>query len=208
MVQSQEEELYESDIMNFNNLNESVVSLIHLKNDIIAAGEFGRIVKIPLVKRKPEINIKKHQILKTPDFRFQIEKEILKIDKNTFLNFYTYGDENGETIISLMKDKDEEIILKTKKPVYNIQIDDKFSKLCVSGSSTCILMKNKKKWETIFMKNTPIKGSVFLKGGSIIGVILQETKWLELWKMDTGLPVLTSIKLPETPSCIVLMIIK
>ncbi|OPX57342.1 MAG: NACHT domain protein [Methanobacterium sp. PtaB.Bin024] len=199
-------ESHESEDVNHNNinkLNEPVVSLINQDKEIIAAGQFGGVVKIPLSNGEVEWKPSKHQFIKKIKGEFQNQIKLLKIGGDFFLSFYISAD---YSFLSLIINKSEKIIYKTKKSINDVQINPKDNILCLAGQSVQILkihlLRNRNLPNLLYKKSTPVKKCVFLNEGDYIGVIIQNSPYLEIWEVKKDLPTVASIRLPGSVSSI------
>ncbi len=128
-------ESHESEDVNHNNinkLNEPVVSLINQDKEIIAAGQFGGCCKIPLSNGEVEWKPSKHQFIKKIKGEFQNQIKLLKIGGDFFLSFYISAD---YSFLSLIINKSEKIIYKTKKSINDVQINPKDNIFVLQGHS-------------------------------------------------------------------------
>lgn len=174
---------------------EPVVSLCHIEeNHILAAGLSGEVVKINLDSGAAQT------IRRGSGFRTQ--RRILPAGRfGMFWSFHLISDSYGARLeVSLVHSAKKETVV-AKGRFDDIAVSGDGAMLCVAGNLVEVMRKRFLHYHTVFKRDTPIKHVSFLGDSGFLAVIPASDFWLEIWKLDQGLPTVGAIDLPEVVTC-------
>jgi WD40 repeat protein len=107
------------------------------------------------------------------------------------------------SVVSLLKgDNTEEELYRSYAQVNDLSATDCGERICIAGKNVIVFERSGRHWMTLYQREKRAEYVAFLDDGSTLAVVLQEEPWLELWRVEVGLPTVSSILLPGSPTCL------
>jgi hypothetical protein len=179
-------------------LLESVVCLSTLKGgDVVAAGRSGRIVHLDTTSEEWR--------LICPGVPFRVQNKVLPAGRNGLV-WSIHREEKAEgwsTVVSLINAAGKDCAIWTAPDLF---LDSAASPdgnlVCLTGERVVVLDNVGGAWVPHYQRHTPTAIVAWIGESDLLAVAPLGSRWIEIWRVEQGLPSVAAGELPNQVTCL------